>query len=66
MTTNQSSITGPKSLPMLAVPLDCTANSASRIDERERHHIGRESLGDDVEPSSALRTEMAGVMMPSP
>ena len=42
MATNHAAITGPKARPMRAVPCDWMANSATRIADRDRHHVGRE------------------------
>ena len=57
---------GPNAPPILAVPNRCTENRASRMATA----IGRmKGLSADVAtftPSSALKTEMAGVIAPSP
>ena len=66
MTTNQSSMIGPNARPIRAVPSGCTANSASRIDDRRRQHIGRQRGAICSMPSSAESTEIAGVIAPSP
>ena len=43
------SVIGPKNAATLAVPRDCTANRATRIDDRERHHVGVERRRHDLE-----------------
>ena len=40
---------GPKKAATLAVPRDCTANSAIRIDDRERHDVGVERRRRDLQ-----------------
>ena len=58
---------GPNTLPMPPVPRRCTTNRHEQDDARR---AGRRSLSNaDVatsKPSTALSTEIAGVMMPSP
>jgi hypothetical protein len=66
MTRNHSSITGPKARPMFSVPKRCVAN---KHDENQHRHGMTKGLSASVAtltPSSALSTEIAGVMMPSP
>ena len=66
MVKNQTSVTGPKNLPMPAVPFFCTANSTNKI----TNVIGMTpfaNAGDTTSrPSTADSTEMAGVITPSP
>ena len=66
MTTNQTSMTGPKALPMRAVPCGWIANKASRIAAA----AGSTTVCSDGAicsmPSSADSTEIAGVIAPSP
>jgi hypothetical protein len=63
---NHTSMTGPKTLPTAPVPRRCTKNSATRMPTA----IGMTkswSLGSTTpSPSTALSTEMAGVITPSP
>ena len=63
---NHTSITGPNTLPMTAVPNRSTANnpviSASEITTTYLSKSGESTF----KPSTALRTEMAGVIMLSP
>ncbi|MCY1301510.1 hypothetical protein D9M70_511260 [compost metagenome] len=64
--SNQSSITGPKSLPMAPVPCDWITNSATSTTSA----IGTTQLSSWCDtmpiPSSADSTEIAGVIMLSP
>ena len=57
---------GPKTLPTAPVPRFCTAKSATRIPTA----MGMTKLSrlgwTTLRPSTALSTEMAGVMTPSP
>ena len=53
ITTNHVSITGPNTRPIRCVPKVCVPNNATRMARA-------------LMPSSALSTEIAGVMMPSP
>ena len=63
---NQISVMGPKSCATLAVPLDCTLNSPTRM----ASVIGRTAYSScgaiSFRPSTADSTEMAGVMTASP
>ena len=63
----RASITGPNSAPTPPVPRRCSANSADQDDDRERHDAAARSAGVATSsPSTALSTEIAGVIMPSP
>ena len=64
--TNQISITGPKMLPMNAVPLRWTRNRPTRIAMLIGTTTGASWGASSLRPSTALSTEMAGVMTPSP
>ena len=70
MAANQRVMIGPNTTPTRAVPRDCTANSAiSRpIETISTSGVWKwaPTPGTDLSPSTADRTEMAGVMMPSP
>ncbi len=57
---------GPKTPPMLAVPRLCTQTSAIRMTTVSGTMAGVSRLVATPRPSTALRTEMAGVMTPSP
>jgi len=65
-TPNQSSATGPKSAPMRAVPRLCARNSAVKTARAiGTVHAARAGVATSM-PSMAERTEIAGVMTPSP
>ena len=66
MAMNQSSITGPKMLPTNSVPLRCTKNRPSRIAMLMGTTSGASSGASSLRPSTALSTEIAGVITPSP
>jgi len=66
MVMNQRSMMGPKVLPTFAVPRLCSANNATRIRTAIGMVYGLKIGVATFRPSTALRTEMAGVMMPSP
>ena len=66
MVANQTSMTGPNVLPMRAVPRLCTENKASRTITAIGMTCGLKTSVAWLRPSSALSTEIAGVMMPSP
>jgi len=66
MTRNQSSITGPKMLPMNAVPFLCTRNRPIKMAMLIGTTRGASWGASSFKPSTALSTEMAGVMTPSP
>ena len=63
---NQTSMIGPNTLPTVPVPRFCTINNPSRITIAmgitQELNAGETSSS----PSTALNTEMAGVMIPSP
>jgi hypothetical protein len=66
MTTNHTSMTGPKARPMRAVPCGWIANRASRMATAAG---GTNVCSDGAicsTPSSAESTEIAGVIAPSP
>jgi hypothetical protein len=63
---NQSSITGPNTAPMLAVPRLWTANRPIRIATVIGTTYGRNIGVATSSPSTALSTEIAGVIMLSP
>ena len=63
---NQSSMIGPKTMPIRAVPRLCTRNSADEDADRDRHDERLRVRRRDGEPSTDESTETAGVMMPSP
>jgi hypothetical protein len=66
MLTNQTSTAGPKKAPMGPVPLRCTANRPIRIPTTMAGRMSPCTLGAATAmPSTALNTEIAGVMMPS-
>ena len=66
MTRNHTTMIGPKTMPIPAVPRRWTRKSSTRM----THVIGTTQLANDGEipfkPSTALSTEMAGVTTPSP
>ena len=63
---NHTIMTGPKTRPMRPVPDDCTENRPIRT-STAAGRTKRWRLGAATEvPSTAARTEMAGVIMPSP
>ena len=64
--TNQTVITGPKSLPMSPVPRRWIANSAIRMPQVSGSTIGSSRGLAILSPSTALKTEIAGVITPSP
>ena len=66
MTTNQNSITGPKKRPISPVPRHCTLNSAIRMATAMGITRGARCGAGTFSPSTALSTEMAGVIAPSP
>ena len=65
-TTNQASITGPNILPIEASAFPLHNEKPDQDDEGERHPAGASDGASTFRPSSALSTEMAGVMAPSP
>ena len=66
MQANQTSVMGPKNIPIPAVPRFCTMNSpnntTSVMGMTKRCNVGETTSM----PSTAESTEMAGVMTPSP
>ena len=66
MVTNQTIITGPKNFPMAAVPRFWEKKSKKRIMQVSGMMKGLEASVAISNPSMAERTEMAGVMIPSP
>ena len=63
---NHSSITGPNNLPNLCVPLLCIRNRPIRIATTSGTTSGAKRGVSTVRPSTADKTVMAGVSMPSP
>ena len=49
MVTNQSSMTGPNTRPILAVPRGWTSEQPEQYRQRSRQHVGLERVGDDVD-----------------
>ena len=66
MLPNQTSIAGPKTAPMPAVPRFCARNKPMRIATVTGRTKGWKRVVATSRPSTADRTLMAGVMMPSP
>jgi hypothetical protein len=66
MVMNQASMMGPKMPPMNPVPLRCTMKSPTRIRSVSGTMIGVSAGASTLSPSKALRTEIAGVIAPSP
>ena len=66
MMVNHSSITGPKMFPINPVPLRWTRNNPIKIRMLKGTTIGASCGESTFSPSTALSTEMAGVMTPSP
>ena len=64
--TNQTIMIGPNTAPMPPVPRCCTRNSAIRIATVIGTTNGSKTCVATPSPSTALNTEMAGVIMPSP
>src|SRR5690349_18337952 len=65
MATNHINITGPKILPTKSVPLRCTRNSPNRIAMVMGTTIGASAGASIFKPSTALSTEIAGVITPA-
>ena len=63
---NQTSVIGPNNAATLAVPRDCTANSASRITTASGTTYGSNAGVAIFRPSTAESTDSAGVMTASP
>ena len=66
MTTNQTTMTGPNSRPMLAVPRRWIANNPIRIASVTGRTKSAKAGVTSFSPSIADSTEIAGVMTPSP
>ena len=66
MTMNQSIITGPNARPIFSVPNLCAVNKHRRMTTAIGMTKGLNVSVTTLTPSSALNTEMAGVMTPSP
>ncbi len=66
MVTNQTSVIGPKAVPTRAVPKRWNMNSPKRITSVIGTTRWTSAGLPTSSPSTALRTEMAGVMTPSP
>ena len=65
-TANHTSMTGPNSPPTTAVPRCCTRNSAISSASEKGMTYGSKIGVATFSPSTALNTEIAGVMTPSP
>ena len=57
---------GPKTVPMPPVPRCCTTNSPIRMTTVIGTTKGSNTCVATLRPSTALSTEIAGVIMPSP
>ncbi|MCY1481532.1 hypothetical protein D9M68_150610 [compost metagenome] len=66
ITRNQTSVIGPKKLETAAVPLDCTANSMSRMTTAIGTTYSDSAGVTSFRPSTAERTDKAGVIIASP
>ena len=66
MTTNQTTITGPNSRPMLSVPLRWIVNNPIKIAIVTGTMNVWKAGAISLSPSMAESTEIAGVMTPSP
>ncbi len=64
--TNQTTMMGPKMPPIRAVPRFCTQKRPMRIATVSGTTAGFSLSVPTSRPSTALKTEMAGVMTPSP
>ncbi len=65
-TANQMSMMGPKTRPIPPVPRFWMRNRAARMTTAISITQGRSAVVATPMPSTALSTEMAGVIMPSP
>ncbi len=63
---NQTTVIGPKKKATLAVPRDCAANSAIKMRMASGSTKSPNAGETSFKPSTAERTEMAGVMTASP
>ncbi len=66
ITTNHSARMGPNATPTRPDPCGCIANSATRISTVSGTIYGWKAGVTSSSPSTALSTEMAGVIKPSP
>ena len=66
ITPNHTSMIGPNALPMVAVPNLWTTKRTTRITTAKGMTKGFSVVVTTFTPSSALRTEIAGVITPSP
>lgn len=66
MHRNQTTMMGPKNLPMPAVPRFCTQNSSNKTSKVSGITQDLKPGDTTSRPSTAESTEMAGVMTPSP
>ena len=66
MAANQTTITGPKNLPTVAVPLRCIVNSTERMTTVTGTTKLARSGPKTSSPSTADSTEIAGVIVLSP
>ena len=66
MATNHSAVMGPKKAATFAVPVDCTANSATRITTVSGTTYGSKAGVAILRPSIAESTDSAGVIIASP
>ncbi len=66
MVTNQTTITGPNRKPMRSVPRDWITNRLRRMTMAIGTTYGSNRWVVTLRPSTALSTETAGVIMPSP
>ena len=64
--TNHASVTGPNTFPIPAVPRLCMRNSAARIPIVSGMMNGLNAGVTTSCPSTALSTDTAGVIIPSP
>ena len=65
--TNQTRITGPNSHPIVPDPRRWRKNRATQDPDRKRHHeVSEAAASTTFRPWSEPRTEIAGVMIPSP
>ena len=63
---NHPSMTGPKIRPMKLVPCFCITNSPTRMAMVSGTTAGASEGASTFNPSIALKTEIAGVIAPSP
>ena len=66
MARNHTAMTGPKTRPTLPVPRDCTMNSTQMMAQEIGTMKGCRVGAATSTPSTADRTETAGVITPSP